>query len=173
MPRLFFCWFVAFGFLWALPSFAQLHGQTCFSCARHLSLVLLFYQTSFCCHTFMSNIFSTDVGSIMCYIDLRGFTFVFISRLRVHDQSSNKGHVSLTRIHQKWARILSLRRPCMKSASETKAPRRANWRGFPPLAKPKGENQSLIFAQLCWILGHVIVLFSVTLVLNVFLDSGM
>ena len=38
----------------------------------------------------MSNIFSTDVGSIMCYIDLRGFTFVFISRLRVHDQSSNK-----------------------------------------------------------------------------------
>ena len=53
----------------------------------------------------------------------------------------------ITRIHQKWARILSIRRPCMKSTSKTKRQGARNWRGF-----AKGENQNLIFAQLCWIL---------------------
>ena len=57
----------------------------------------------------------------------------------------------------------------MKSAaSETKRQARRKLAGFSLLGEAKEENQSLIFAQLCWILADdVIVLFS-TLVLNVY-----
>ena len=64
----------------------------------------------------------------------------------------------------------------MKSARETKfQAKRRNWLGgFSPVGKAKGENQSLIFAQLCWILGrcHRFVLCSRTYS-TFFMDSSM
>ena len=61
-----------------------------------------------------------------------------------------------------------------EECKRNEAPRRKKLTGFSPVGKAKGETQSLIFAQLCWILGrcHRSVLCSRTYS-TFFMDSSM